>query len=101
MSLPLTPEAYQPLLNTPFALHLDGGAIRTLQLVTVRSGIDDEVQLSFSLHFLAEGEKLEQGIYRLNHAALGEIDLFLVPVQKRKIGILYEAVFNLLRDETP
>jgi len=99
MSLPLTPEAYEPFLNTPFSLLIDGANARALQLLTVRRGIDDEVQLSFSLHFLAEGEKLDQGIYRLTHATLGELDLFLVPIQRRKTGILYEAVFNLLRHE--
>ncbi len=39
---------------------------------------------------------LPQGIYRLEHDDLGEIDLFLVPVGQDQEGFQYEAVFNRL-----
>ncbi len=53
---------------------------------------------SFSLFFLGPVEgMLPQHIYRLQHAALGEMDLFLVPVGRRENGFEYEAVFNLLK----
>ena len=38
---------------------------------------------------------LEQGIHRLEHAQLGSLDVFLVPIGVDEYsGLLYEAVFN-------
>ena len=38
---------------------------------------------------------LEQRTYRLSHADLGELDIFLVPIgYSAQGGFLYEAVFN-------
>ena len=39
---------------------------------------------------------IPQGIHKLQHAELGEGELFLVPVGKDKDGFEYEAVFNHL-----
>ena len=36
----------------------------------------------------------EQGIYKVSHAELGELDLFLVPVHGDDEGVIFEAVFN-------
>jgi len=50
---------------------------------------------TFSLFFHGPMEFcLPQGIHKLLHNDLGEIDLFLVPVGKDKDGYQYEAVFN-------
>lgn len=49
----------------------------------------------FSLEFVEPGGALvPQQIYRLRHAELGEIDLFLVPLGPDERGMRYEAVFN-------
>lgn len=37
---------------------------------------------------------LPQKVYRLKNAALGEVDMFLVPVGRDVSGVLYQAVFN-------
>jgi hypothetical protein len=37
---------------------------------------------------------LPQKVYRLKNAALGELDMFLVPVGRDVSGVLYQAVFN-------
>jgi hypothetical protein len=37
---------------------------------------------------------LPQGTYRLEHEAMGTIELFLVPIGPREGGMCYEAVFN-------
>ena len=37
---------------------------------------------------------LPQRIYRLEHAELGGLDLFLVPIGRDASGITYEAVFT-------
>lgn len=39
--------------------------------------------------------RLDQGIHRLSHRALGELEIFLVPIgYGADGGLLYEAVFN-------
>ena len=49
----------------------------------------------YSLIFLTEDERiLPQKLYRLEHEALGEITIFLVPVGKDARGVRYQAVFN-------
>ena len=49
----------------------------------------------FSLVFRGPLEPvLPQGIRRLEHAGLGELDLFLVPIGPDEVGMRYEAVFG-------
>jgi Domain of unknown function (DUF6916) len=49
----------------------------------------------FSLLFRsAVSGHLRQGTYRLDHADMGTLELFLVPVGPRDGGMCYEAVFN-------
>jgi hypothetical protein len=99
MAIPVHLSSYVPHVGSDFILHLADGTSRPLQLVSAKLCIDNEVQHCFSLVFLSAGDVLPQHIYRLIHAQLGELDLFLVPIQKRKTGIHYEVVFNLLKDE--
>jgi hypothetical protein len=49
----------------------------------------------FSIVFLGPREPvLPQRIYRLEHEALGTLDLFLVPIGRDDAGVRYEAVFT-------
>jgi hypothetical protein len=49
----------------------------------------------FSLVFRAATTRhLPQRIYALEHAALGRLDLFLVPIGPDQLGMRYEAVFT-------
>ena len=48
----------------------------------------------FSLIFTSTTHRLTQATFRLTHPALGEIDVFLVPLQPDARGPIYEAVFN-------
>lgn len=49
----------------------------------------------FSLVFRGPRDTyLPQGLYRMEHAELGALDIFLVPVQPDAEGSLYEAVFG-------
>ncbi len=99
MSVPLTPDSYRPHIESEFVVQLEGEATRSLKLTSVKPSIDDDVQLSFSLLFTSSGDVLPQHLYRVSHATLGQFDLFLVPIQARRSGLVYEAVFNLLKDE--
>jgi hypothetical protein len=77
----------------------DLGEDVVLRLVEVRS-LGHQPQAPrvdpFALEFSGPSEPvLEQRIYRLGHPALGELEIFLVPVGLDPAGGLrYEAVFN-------
>ena len=53
------------------------------------------VRPPFSLIFLAKDPRvLPQRLYRMQHDALGEVSIFLVPVGKDTAGVNYQALFN-------
>lgn len=87
---------YQPHIGDAFIVR-NGDATTTFTLQAVVPKIDDEVQCCFVLQFSGT-VRWPQAIYRVSHPTLGEFDLFLVPVQSRKPGLDYEAVFNLLKE---
>jgi hypothetical protein len=53
------------------------------------------VRQPFSLTFRLERNlRLPQGIYKMRHATLGEMEIFLVQVAADQTGSSFEAVFN-------
>lgn len=98
MSALLDPASYTPHIDTDFVVTLLDGSPRTFRLKFVQCTIDEPWQLAFSLQFSSPGPLLEQHIYPVSHPALGTFELFLVPVRARQRELLYEAVFNLLRE---
>jgi uncharacterized protein DUF6916 len=72
---------------------LKGGEFGGLELVEVnelaRGAGGDGVRVPFSLVFSGQ-PGMPQGIHRLEHEALGPLDVFLVPVGPGR----YEAVFT-------
>lgn len=85
--------------GTDFLVKAADGAEVVLRLVKVRSlGHQPNAPRPdpFALEF--EGPtrpSLGQGTHRLEHAALGSLDIFLVPIGVDEYGgLLYEAVFN-------
>jgi hypothetical protein len=49
----------------------------------------------FSLVFRGPAQmRLPQGIYKMNHAQLGEMEIFLVQIAADKTSSSFEAVFN-------
>lgn len=97
--LPISPEAYESLCQERFMLKTEGGTDVELTLTEVKRHRDDELQQCFSLFFQGLGPLRSQGIHRLVHPRLGEIDLFLVPIIRLRTGFVYEAVFNLLKEQ--
>ena len=50
---------------------------------------------AFALEFvLPSGTVLPQAIYALEHAALGSLAIFLVPLGRTQDGVRYEAIFT-------
>ena len=91
-------ETFAGQLNTKFAL-IDAAQPFELELVEVTEPTVTASQTFFSLFFLGNGDfMLPQGAYQLNHEQLGEMIIFLVPIERKGDGFKYEAVFNLLNN---
>jgi hypothetical protein len=88
---------FQPLVGSAFTLQLDDATRLSAQLIEARPGhyANPEGRAPFSLTFEGPHEPvLPQRIYRLGHAQLGSLELFLVPVARSATGLHYEAVFG-------
>ena len=91
-------ELFTENLNSNFFLAQEGSEQIVLELVELKNGYSDRLSEAYSLLFRGPAAfVLPQRLYPLRHAALGEFDLFLVPVGKDAAGAYYEAVFNQLR----
>lgn len=54
-----------------------------------------DIRPPFELSFLAKDPRiLPQNLYRLAHARLGKVAIFLVPSSKTADGVTYHATFN-------
>lgn len=95
----LTAASFAPHVGEVFLLRVD--ATTTLE---ARLAAAEEVpwasggpgkRVPFSVLFLGpRWPVLPQRIYRLEHHALGALELFLVPIRRDESGVTYEAVFN-------
>jgi Domain of unknown function (DUF6916) len=94
----LTANDFSPHAGSRFLLHHRGGGEPiSLELVEVNAGAQAlrRGRQAFSLLFrgpLRPG--LPQSIYRLEHEAMGALEIFLVPMTPEPAGALYEAVFT-------
>ena len=92
-------DEFAAALNTRFQVTVEGADTIELELVEVSDLIAMRRQEKFSLLFQGPPHiLLPQQIYRMAHAQLGEIELFIVPVGINEAGYSYEAVFNRLKD---
>lgn len=95
----LTSQTFRDCLHTNFAMDAAPGGTVQLELMELTEGSHSARLENFSLIFRGPlSPYYPQRIYRLNHDLLGELELFLVPVGPDGSGMLYEAVFNRLRD---
>jgi hypothetical protein len=93
----LTLEQFAGCLNETFVALLDEGAV-DFQLVEVRplpNRVPHTLRAPFSLLFRNSASVLlPQQTYRMRHARLGELGIFLVPIAMNRDGFIYEAVFG-------
>jgi hypothetical protein len=88
-------EEFKEQLNKNFELRIDGAEPIQLELIEVSERTVTPKQEMFSLIFRMRGsEVLPQQIYSLENGAMGQTELFLVPVGKDNEAVFYEAVFN-------
>jgi hypothetical protein len=98
MHLPpeLSLESFAPHAGSAFALRSAGSPV-SLELVKVAplgSGRPGG-RTPFSLQFLGpEGHRMEQRTWTLEHAVLGRLDIFLVPLGPVQGRMRYEAIFS-------
>lgn len=92
----LTLAQFEPLVGSAFTLRLGEAGSLTAQLIEARHGdwAPPGGRAPFSLTFEAPGPALPQRIYRLEHAQMGCLDIFLVPIARAATGLQYEAVFG-------
>lgn len=97
----MTKETFAPRTGEVFKLSVGsegaGGQELELTLADVRgTGLRGKApREQFALHFDGPSEPvLPQSIYHLENAALGALDIFLVPVARDESGVTYEAVFT-------
>jgi hypothetical protein len=96
-----TMQTFLEQLNTSFRIRLDDSDAMEAQLIEVRDNGTTPIQEQFSLLFRTPRDRPpRQGLYKIEHEKLGELELLLVPVRSDKQGLNYEATFNrLLEDE--
>jgi hypothetical protein len=95
----LTCDQFAGRVGERFEVAVEGGAPLVLELTEATEGSeaggpgpDGQERQQFSLVFLGI-PGLAQGTYRLVHAELGDLELFLVPIGPRGEGMQYEAAF--------
>jgi hypothetical protein len=89
-------EMFENHVGSRFTL-TDAGPPLTMVLDRLEAGPSSPRQVQYALFFRVEGDAaLPQRIYHLDHAALGEMDLFLVPIGRVDETVEYQACFNHL-----
>jgi len=86
---------FAPHAGSKFAMQGGNSGTAEVELESVKDLGSSARHIQFSLIFLGPEEApVAQGIYRLDHPALGALDLFLVPIGKDQSGVRYEAIVN-------
>ena len=102
--LTLTPETFLKYLGTSFVVQNNSTPATTVVLQKVtkfspKKKADSKRPASMRKQFSviwrgARGSILKHGIFRVSHAELGALDLFMGPVSSSKQPLVLEAVFG-------
>ena len=88
-------EEFLEQLNTKFRVFFDGENPTEVELIQVSELRRKPDYEAFSLDFLAPKTiQPQQMMYRVEHDALGTMDLFMAPIEENKRGYLFESLFN-------
>lgn len=96
---PLELSSFAPHVGERFALRRAEPGAAPLDLVLLEANAlahgEGRPRTPFSLVFRGPVQPvMPQSIHRLEHAAMGTLDLFLVPIGRDPQGIRYEAIFT-------
>lgn len=90
-------SSFSEHLNTKFSIRPDESTVIETELIVAEDLGSTPRQERFSLIFRGPLQHiLPQRVYRIEHDAMGSLELFLVPIGAEEDGIRYEAVFNRL-----
>jgi hypothetical protein len=93
----LKPTMLAGLEGSGFEVVDDPSNVFCLTLTQIAGHIKTDRNETFSLLFHGPLDRfMQQGIHKLKHAKLGELEIFLAPTAQEKEGFQYEAVFNQL-----
>ena len=102
MPATLTETEFSKHLNTKFRItHPQPTELELTEVKGYLSKAHEQTGMErFSAFFHGPGDLyLRQGTYSVEHEAMGDFELFLVPVEKDEKGLRYEAVFNYFREK--
>jgi len=87
-------------LNTTFEINFTPDIVKDAELVNVSTLEANGNYESFTITFLvSEDCPIYQQIYGIDHAEMGNLELFLVPSGKDEKGTTYVSVFNYSKEE--
>jgi len=90
---------FEAQVNSDFVVVAGQDKRLQMRLVGVEDGYSTPENEQFALHFHVPAEMPpHQGTYHVEHAALGPMDVFLVPVAQEGDTLVLEAVFNRFVD---
>jgi hypothetical protein len=91
----LTAAYFKPWTRGYFRVDADSVQPFEVQLIEVTEADAGPARRQFSLVFRGgPSPPLPQRIYRVEHEALGTLDIFLVPLGPDEVGQRYEAIFT-------
>ena len=104
MAATFTAEEFRQHLGSKFGVRLDTPRPVELELIGVKDynpqANESAGMERFSLFFQGPDDiMLNQGTFTLDHPAMGELMLFIVPIGREPQGFRYEVVFNFFRDK--
>jgi len=90
-----TISTFEPHVGSTFTIRAGESTLNLVLDRVAEWGSSPRRPRAFSLYFRLDAEGiLPQRTYDLTHSELGELSIFLVPVNEPSKGLLYEAVFN-------
>ena len=94
-----TREQFSQQMDQVFRGHSPAGSEIEMTLAEFKDVFESDTQETFTLIFRAPADApAEQGTYIFQNEALGEQAIFLVPVGRDENAVLFEAVYNRLKD---
>jgi hypothetical protein len=94
----LNAKIFAEHLHTRFKADLGAAGALELELAEVVEHNPSPQVECFSLFFRGPGSpQMQQGMKKLAHTVLGELEIFLTPVARDENGFTYETVFNRFR----
>lgn len=90
-----TRDDFHQQLNTKFNVFFDGENPTEIELTEVSEMRRKPQYEAFALAFqVPKTVPPHQGLFRVEHEALGTMDLFMVPFEENENGYGFEALFN-------